>query len=58
MYICDVIYIRLVKKPVYLLNYFFTYLLTYLLTCLLSYLLTYSMQHSPSSEADRFSASQ
>jgi len=36
-------------------------LLTYLLTCLLNlltYLLTYSMEHSPSWEANRFSASQ
>ena len=32
----------------------FTYLLTYLLT----YLVTYSMEHSPSWEANRFSASQ
>jgi len=35
-----------------------TYLLNYLLTYLLNYLLTYSMKQSPSSEANRFSASQ
>ena len=37
-----------------------TYLLTYLLsiTYLVTYLLTHSIQHSPSSEANRFSASQ
>ena len=35
-----------------------TSLLTYLFTYLLTYLLTYSMQHSPSWEANRFSASQ
>ena len=35
-----------------------TYLLTYLLIYLLTYLLTYSEQQIPSSEANRFSASQ
>jgi hypothetical protein len=35
-----------------------TYLLSYLLTCLLNYLLTYSMEHSPSWQVNRFSASQ
>ena len=38
-------------------TYLSTYLLTYL-TYLLTYLLTYSMEQSPSSEANRFSASQ
>jgi hypothetical protein len=33
-------------------------LLTYLLNYLHTYLLTYSMEHSPSSEANRFSSSQ
>ena len=33
-------------------------ILTYLLTYLLNYLLTYSMEQRPSSEANRFSASQ
>ena len=36
----------------------FTYLLTYLFTYLLTYLLTYSIKQSPSSEANRFPASQ
>ena len=35
-----------------------SYLLTYLITYLITYLLIYFMQHSPSWEANRFSASQ
>ena len=42
----------------FLITYFLTYFLNYLLTHLLTYLLSYSMQHSPSWEANRFSASQ
>ena len=42
----------------YLLAYFPTYLIPHLLTFLITYLLTYSMQHSPSWEANRFSANQ
>jgi hypothetical protein len=42
----------------YLRTYLLTYLRTYLLTYVLPYLLTYSMEHSPSWEANRFSASQ
>jgi hypothetical protein len=41
-------------KLAYLLTYLFIYLLSYLFI----YLLTYSMEHSPSWEANRFSASQ
>ena len=40
------------------LTHLLTYLLTYLLAYLLTYLLTYSMEQSPSSETNRFSASQ
>jgi len=46
---------RSVQGLLYLL---LTYLLTYSLTYLLNYLPTHSMQHSPSWEANRFSASQ
>jgi len=42
----------------YLLTYLPTYLLTYLLTHLLSYLLTYPIEHSPTWETSRVSASQ
>jgi len=52
----------LIYLLIYLLTYIHTYLLTYLLTHIPAYLLTYlrthSMEHSPSSEANRFSASQ
>jgi hypothetical protein len=42
-----------------MLTYILTYLLiTYLITYLLTYLLTYSAEQNPSSEANRFSASQ
>ena len=42
----------------HLLIYLLTSLLNYLLTYLLTYLFTYSIQHSPSWEANGFSASQ